>query len=162
MRIRQYEHTDALELWQLFFETIRRVNSQDYTPAQVEAWAPRKYDEWRWQQRMQRLSPYVCIRDDRIAGYADLQDSGLINHFFVRHDCQRQGVGHNLYQFIEQEAWDRNIWTLVANVSLTARSFFEAMGFDVVAEQEVTVGTERLNNLRMKKQLTSSEIGPIG
>ena len=42
--------------------------------------------------------------------------------------------------------------SLYAEVSLTARPFFERKGFAVEAQQEVPVGKQRLTNFRMRRR----------
>ena len=72
MQIRRYQHSDAEELRQLFFNTIRTVNLRDYSEAQVQAWAPRQVDIAEWCERLAEINPFVCVTDDMIAGCADV------------------------------------------------------------------------------------------
>ena len=46
--IREYRTEDRDALVQLFVETVHQVNARDYTPAQLDAWAPREQDLERW------------------------------------------------------------------------------------------------------------------
>ena len=39
MYLRKYQTTDCPQLTQLFFNTVHTVNSKDYTPEQLDAWA---------------------------------------------------------------------------------------------------------------------------
>lgn len=149
IHIRCYQTTDALALRQLFFNTVRRVNTKDYTQAQVAAWAPSDYDEQVWAQHMQTLNPLVAEIDGKIFGYADLQPDGLIDHFFCHHQYQGCGVGKALMQSILALAKQRNIHTLYSHVSKTAKPFFERFGFTVEQEQDVEVRGQVLTNFKM-------------
>ncbi len=151
--IRRYRPGEELELRRLFHDTVRNVCSADYTPEQVQAWAPDEYDEQAWQDRIAQNNPYVCIEGERIVGFADLQSSGYIDHFFVQYDRQGCGIGSRLMSVIEAEAAERGIHELTANVSITAEPFFAARGFEVVAPQEVSIGAVVFRNFRMKKRL---------
>src|SRR3546814_8321315 len=51
-----------------------------YTPEQLDAWAPVVHDKQDWANRIAALRPFVATIEDRVAGYADLQDSGYIDH----------------------------------------------------------------------------------
>ena len=158
MNIRKYKPGEEAELWRLYFHTIRNVNLRDYTWEQVRAWAPEHYDEANWRARMQGIDPYVCICDNQVVGYADLQPSGYIDHFFVHHQWQGRGVGKRLMQTIEAEALRRNLSHLSADVSITARPFFESRGFAVVATQRVDLGAATLTNFKMTKALRREPI----
>ena len=60
LQIRDFRPTDALEIMRLFHDTVHNVNSRDYTPEQVEAWAPALMDEPRWQERLRANFTYVA------------------------------------------------------------------------------------------------------
>ena len=154
MQIRRYQPSDAEELRQLFFDTIRTVNLRDYSEAQVQAWAPEQVDMTEWHERLAKIRPFVCVIDDVIAGYADVQPSGLIDHFYVHHQRQRQGVGRCLMQAIHDQAARLELTRLHSHVSKTARPFFEAWDFRVVKKQQVSVRGQVLTNYVMEKSLT--------
>lgn len=149
IHIRDYQASDAQILRQLFFNTVRRVNTKDYTQAQVAAWAPSDYDEQVWAQHLQTLSPLVAEIDGEIVGYADLQSDGLIDHFFCHHQYQGCGVGKALMQSILALAKQRNIHTLYSHVSKTAKPFFARFRFAVEQEQNVEVRGQVLTNFKM-------------
>jgi putative acetyltransferase len=46
--LRPYRRDDAPALLALFRDTIRRVNSRDYSPAQIAAWASDDIDTVSW------------------------------------------------------------------------------------------------------------------
>ncbi len=141
------------ELWSLFHHTIRRVNIRDYSEEQVRAWAPDQIDEQRWQQRMASINPFVAVIDGEIVGYADVQDDGLVDHFFCHHRHQGLGVGRALMTHLIRTAVSRGLTRMYSNVSITARPFFEHFGFTVETEQKITIGEISLTNYRMSRLL---------
>ena len=153
MLIRKYRPGEESELWNLFFNTVRSVSIRDYTVEQVRQWAPDEIDEGQWRDRIERINPYVCVHDGVIVGYADLQKSGHIDHFYVHHQWQGKGVGKRLFAWIESEAKKRALTQLTADVSITARPFFESRGFAVVTSQKVRLGDVVLGNFKMTKRL---------
>ena len=157
MLVRKYRPGEEPELWQLFFHTIRTVNLGDYTAEQVRVWAPDDVDPERWRARIEGIRPWVCVEGDVIVGYADLQDSGYIDHFFVHQAWQRRGVGRRLMETIEAEALSRQIPELSAEVSVTARPFFEAFGFTVVEVKDTAVGSVVMRNFAMARSLVAGE-----
>lgn len=149
MDVRKFRRGDEKELWELFYNTIHNVNIQDYTNAQLAAWAPHDIEMNVVVQKFSALDPFVVVRDGKIIGYADIQSDGYIDHFFCHHEFQGQGVGSLLFATLDKEASEKGIRTMYSNVSLTARPFFEAMGFSVEKAQLVQVGDQQLKNLRM-------------
>lgn len=153
MIIRNYRDSDAPLLWQLYFNTVRKVNSQHYSPEQVAAWAPRHFDPQLWQARMAALEPFVGEIDGVIVGYTDLQSDGLIDHFFCHHAYQGCGVGSALMSHIFKVGKACHITRYYSNVSITARGFYELMGFEVVQAQKVQIRGQTLDNYLMQKRV---------
>lgn len=151
MHIRKFEQGDTQQLWALFYNTIHRINIRDYNEAQVAAWAPRDIDMNFVARKFRDINPYVVVEEGVIIGYADIQADGYIDHFYCHHEHQGRGVGRMLFKILMQEAKDRRIQYLYSNVSVTARPFFEVMGFSVEKEQLVPVGDQLLRNYRMSR-----------
>ena len=91
MRLRRYRTEDLPILARLFGETVRQVNCRDYTLPQVEAWAAGEADLLTRDSWFQRLYTLVAEADGRIVGYGNVEDTGYLDHLFVRWDCQGQG-----------------------------------------------------------------------
>jgi len=149
--IRNYVENDAQKLWNLFFTTIRTINRRDYTQAQVEAWASDLVVSDYWLKRMNGLSPFVAEIEGVIAGYTDLQSDGLIDHFFCHHAYQGKGVGRALMNHVFELAEERGVPRLYSEVSITARPFYEHMGFRCIEEKMVDVRGQRLKFNVMEK-----------
>ncbi len=143
-----------MELWQLHHDTTRIIIGQAYTPEQVRRWAPDAMEPW-WNDRMAQSNPFVAEQDGKIVGFAELETDGHIDRFYCHHQWQRRGVGRKLYQAIEDEASRLGIRLLFAEVSVTARKFFESMGFEVTVEQNNIVCGAVARNFRMQKRLDS-------
>lgn len=156
MLIRRFQSADAPALWSVFYSAIHELACADYSPEQLEAWAPREPDADKWAARMEGIQPWVAEIDGRIAGYADLQADGYIDHFFVAAAAARRGVGTALMRRIHDTASQRGIRRLYCDVSITARPFFGRFGFQVQAAQQVSVRNVVLDNLRMQKELPAA------
>jgi len=151
--IRRYVENDAKLLWEIFFNTVRCVNSRDYSLEQVKAWAPESIDFDAWGKRMNGIDPFIAEIDGLIVGYADLQDSGLIDHFYCHHEYQGQGVGRALINHLFSIGRKRGIKRCYSHVSITAKPFYAHFGFSVHHEQQVDVRGQKLTNYLMEKSL---------
>ena len=151
IEIRKYQESDALDLWAIFYHTVRNVNLRDYSQAQVEAWAPDGFSSEIWKRKMNLLSPFVAEIDGKIVGYSDLQENGLIDHFFCHHEHQGQGVGRQLMEHVLRMGELQGITRFYSEVSITARPFYERFGFNVIQEQTIEVRGQNLCNFVMEK-----------
>ena len=149
MRVRKFINGDEHELWELFYNTVHAINIYDYNQAQVDSWAPADLDVNIEIKKFRKINPFVVIKNEKIVAYADIQSDGYIDHFYCHHQFQRQGVGRLLFSILKKEAIKNVISQMYSNVSITAKPFFEAMGFLVEKEQIVLVENQEFKNFRM-------------
>jgi putative acetyltransferase len=137
----------------LFVQTIRSACKEDYTPAEIEAWAASANDAARWKGKLEHQYVIVAETPDELVGFASLDGADVVDLMFVHAGFQRKGIADRLHHAVEQEAIRRGAHVLYANVSLTARLFFAHAGYDVVAERLVTVRDAILRQYQMAKPL---------
>lgn len=133
--------------------SVHKLACNFYNREQLEAWAPKTYDTQNWANKIATLRPFVAVLDGQIVGYADLQPSGYIDHFFVAGDFPKHGVGAALVEHIQQKAKKQNIPELFAYVSLAAEAFFAKHEFLVMHHQSVIINGVLMNNALMAKKL---------
>jgi len=153
MKLRRFEIGDEPALYKVYHSAIHLIASRHYTPEQVQAWAPDVIDPDHWQRRMRDLKPYVVQKGGEVLGYADLQPTGYIDHFFVSGKHQGSGIGTALMRRIHEEAAAMDIPALSSDVSLAAEGFFMRHGFAVTERREVRVRGVLLPNAAMRKEL---------
>ncbi len=159
MQIRPYRTGEEAELRQLFHAAVHQTASRHYSPQQCEAWASVSYDIAAWAERIQSVNPFVVVVGDQLAGFADLQESGYIDLFFVHPRWTGKGIGRSLMQHLMSEAAHRGITELTADVSLAAEKFFASNGFVVVDRQVVELRGQLLPNARMRYVTQAAEPG---
>lgn len=156
MPLRLLQDADIPAIAALYYNTVRRVNARDYNPQQIEAWAPEIAPDAFWLSRFANYQVVVAEQDAGIAGFAEFDNlGGRIDCFYVHHAQQRVGIGTALLNYIEHQARRRNLHRLFADVSITARPFFEKNGFAVMAEQESLYRGCTFKQYAMEKVLSS-------
>lgn len=129
-------------------------NSQLYSPEQFHAWAPEIYADSFRPARFARYSVFVAEMSGTIAGFAEFENTGHIDCFYVHCEMQGQGVGTRLQRLIEQDATNNQLTKLFADVSITAKPFFESRGFNVVREQIKAFRGSRFKQYVMNRHLS--------
>ena len=153
LTLRRWRPGDEAALWQLKYRTIHSINRRDYSAAQCAAWAPEDLDPVLWQQRVAGMDPFVAELNGELAGFADLQADGYIDHFFVSGSHARQGVGTRLMMCLHEEARLLGIGELTADVSKTAEPFFALHGFHVEEIRYPVRRSVMIPNALMRKKL---------
>lgn len=143
---------DLTEMQKLYVDTITTVCKDDYSPEQLKAWTSSIENRQRWTDIL--TSQYILIAelDNKIVGYITLHNNNYIDLLFVHKDYQRQGIADKLYVEMEKEAIKQKGTFLSADVSKTARPFFEKKRFVIIQEQtNIRQGVEIIN-YKMSKQ----------
>jgi putative acetyltransferase len=153
MHVRRFQPGEELALFEIYYSAIHLIARNDYSEEQLNAWAPLDTDRELWVNRMRGINPFVAEIDGNPVGYADVQENGYIDHFFVSGNHPRQGVGKALMQIIHREAKRLNITELTSNVSQTAQPFFDRFGFVIVEQKTSVIRGVELRNALMRKGL---------
>lgn len=147
--LRPYRPEDCRETARLFYQTVHQVNARDYSPGQLDAWAPEDRDLQAWDQLFRDHFSLVAERDGQIVGFGDMDVSqAYLDRLYVRWDLQGQGIGAALCSALEEQAGGRSI---CVHASITAKPFFEKRGYRVLKEQQVQRKGISLTNYVMEK-----------
>ena len=158
MTIRRYRPSDTPALLALFHDTVHAVNARDYSPEQLNAWAPPTQDADAWTARLTARDTLVAEDGPLLVGFCDLEGDGHLDHLYCHANYQRRGVGTRLLEGIEQIAREKGITHLTTEASITARPFFEARGFQTLQAQTVHVRGLAFANYRMEKEIMEKEL----
>lgn len=155
VEVRPYGNQDAPDTLKVFLAAITETASADYTAQQIQAWADADgRDLERWGAAMLGRGSVVGIVGGQVVGFSDVSPDGYVDTMFVAPTFLRRGVASALLASCEQRAREGNVGELTADVSITARPFFERHGFAVVAEQNSVTRGVALRNFKMRKPLS--------
>ena len=148
--IRKYQAGDELAIGRIYYDAVHQLTCDDYSEEQRNAWAtPIESDpDWaeKWRKRCELKQPWVAVVDDTVAGFIEFEADGHIDCTYVSPDHAGKGHMSAFMKRIFEEARQANLIRLYAEVSITARPFFERHGFRVVRENPHQVrGVPSLN-----------------
>lgn len=146
--------TDHLaELQRLFVDTISSVCSADYNAEQIKVWTSSIENKDRWNDIISNQYVLIAKYEDKIVGFATLSNRNYLDLFYIHKDFQGLKIASKLYSNIEKEALRCEQSEITSDVSITARPFFEKIGFQVLTEQTVLRQSVEFMNYKMKKVL---------
>ncbi|MEO8890333.1 MAG: GNAT family N-acetyltransferase, partial [Coleofasciculaceae cyanobacterium] len=96
---------------------------------------------------------FVADQSGLIVGFGELEPDGHIDCFYCHKNYQGRGIGRQIYQTIEAKALNLGLTRLFVEASITAKPFFQHMGFSVMQQQQVFCRGETFINYLMDKQL---------
>lgn len=138
----------------LFRDTVLNVNARDYTEEEVKDWTSCWEKTERWKELLLN-NQYVGAFDKQnvLVGFASMDKGGHLYSMFGHKDFQRKGIATLLLSEVERIAEKYGVIYITSEVSLTARSFFEKKGYEVVKIQKYKANRLELTSFVMRKLL---------
>jgi putative acetyltransferase len=148
LTIRPATAADVPALSDLIRRTVRLSNAGDYT-APVVALISANYAPDKVAQLLVERDVFVCLDGRRIVGTIGLGGDKL-RSLFVEPGLQGKGVGARLVAHLEAHARQAGVAELQLSSSITARGFYERLGYRLIRFDEREDGSTFL----MSKTLT--------
>ena len=139
LTIRPCVPADAPALRRIFYDAVHTACAADYTPAQLDAWAPKDYDPAAWAETLFCRTVLAAERDGALLGFGSVGPDGYLDLLYVRPERQGQGLGAALCDALE-------------GLYPVGR---ETRGWRVVRAQRVERRGQALENFVMEKELTA-------
>jgi putative acetyltransferase len=145
--IRTATTDDATALSALIQNAVRTSNARDYPQAIIELICE-NFTQDMVIEKMAQRDVFVAVRDHVIVGTISLGD-GKLHSMFVEPRLQGEGIGRCLVKHLERHAVSRGLSVLRLSSSITAKLFYEKLGYELVQFEERPNGSTFL----MRKSL---------
>ena len=128
MEVRRARVEQAQAIIDLHADTVRRINSRDYTPEQIDAGLGKR--ELQITETMIRNGQYyVCVNaNGELLGVGRVQSNRLFG-LYVSAEHQGEGVGTALLSRMEKDAVRAGIAEIEADSTATAEEFYNSRGY---------------------------------
>ena len=131
--IRRAKHEDAEGIIIAHVSSIRNICSKDYTPAQIEAWAGRKFRAELWCQTIDRDYVWIIEHEGKILGFGHLalmsEELGEIMGLYLIPPAIGKGLAKALFAELFKTCQDNQLKKINLHATITAKSFYETLGF---------------------------------
>jgi putative acetyltransferase len=158
MQVRRARIEEAQVIVDLQVDTIRRINSRDYSEEQINAWLRhRRVDHFEW--LISHGHCYVCLddREDNIVGMGTIRGNEVLQ-LFASADRQRQGIGSAILRQMEECALLQGFETVELDSSLSAVGFYERRGYEEIGrKQRDWGGNVTMTVVPMRKELNAGQ-----
>ncbi len=147
--IRKAEAHDVEEIIRVCQHSILNACTHEYSPVQRKAWSVAVDNKDRLLKAIQDQYFLVAVLDDEIVGFGSIHNGEYIDFLYVAANHLRKGIADRIYEELVSESRRKNSSYLWANVSKTARPFFERKGFEVEKENVRHLQGVEIVNYRM-------------
>ncbi len=157
MIIRPYHQEDAEEISSLVRRNLLEVNIRDYPAEDMEQMAA-GYDGDKIRGVADSGHLYVALDQGKIIGSGAItpldgsEAESLLQTVFILPEYQGQGVGRALLQALEADHYFLRARRVVANASITARPFYEKMGYAYPSGRPVLIDNDYYEMEKLKAE----------
>lgn len=134
--LRKYQQSDLKDILAIFNGTVQAINKKDYTQQQIEQLIQLKPDYEQWDTRLSSTYSVVALNRMEVIGFGNITDSGELDLLYVDKKWIGYGIGKMLAKDLINHALKTGAKELTVYSSITAKPFFESLGFELV-EQKV-------------------------
>jgi putative acetyltransferase len=153
LALRPFLASDTPLLAEIFRASVEDMGADDYTEAQVAAWASAADDEAAFGKRLGGQLTLIATMDGSPIGFASLKGTDEIDMLYVHPAAAGEGAAKMLLDALERLATSRGAARLIAEASDSAHDFFRQHGFVDRQRNTVSHGDEWLSNTTMEKPL---------
>ncbi|MET0154697.1 MAG: GNAT family N-acetyltransferase [Rickettsiales bacterium] len=151
--LRPFIPSDINAVNDVFTQAVRIRTAPHYSDEQRRAWAPDRHDKSARIAKCLRCATRLAVIETRVVGFVSAEANGHIDMLYVRPEHTKKGVGGILLAWAEDYAAGEGAQRFFAEVSITARPFFEKKGFFAVKEQKVELNGVIFINYEMIKRM---------
>lgn len=148
-----YDTTHIPHLMELFFETIKTSNPEDYNLEEIAAWTPDTSDLERWTERISNNYCILAKIDQSVAGFAEISPVGNIDMIFIHKDFQGKQIGKQLVNQLETYATEQQMTKITVETDKKTLPFFSGQGYSIKDENTIVIQNVELKNILLEKQL---------
>lgn len=153
MQLRAFKPADTPVLLELFRDTVQHVNKKHYTSEQIEAWTSGDGNLKSWTHRQSANITIVAEAKNVIVGFGEMNKAGNIEMLYVHKNYLQKGIASSIVGFMEEQATKLELPVLTTEASITARPFFEKLGFKLENAEHKIRNEVVFIQFRMLKQL---------
>ena len=125
--------------------SIQQICSKDYSPEQIKYYSDVKYTEYRWKQSIENDLHLSVEFQGRIEGmcHAKVRENqtGCLEGLYFTPVVAGHGVGREVFELALTYFRDHDVKRIYLTGTITARGFYEKMGFKAVSYTHLTLPT---------------------
>ncbi len=155
MKIRKAKIEDANQIALLCQNTIKYVNSKDYTKKQIKAWLTKNTTVHVRNKLGYKNRPHFIMLDkEKIVGVVAAKlDKKEITGLYVYKKYLGKGIGKMLLHKMEQHMQSQGLNRIQLHSTLTAFNFYKSKGYKKIKQEEQKMDGVLIPSILMKKNL---------
>lgn len=153
MKIRLAKDKDCAAIARLHRQTIRNINSKDYTEDIIHTWSSITNAE-RFHSSANKCKRWVAIQNNKIIGFCDHSLGGEFWGLYVHKDYIGKGIGSHLLKVAEDSLKKQGTKIVTLKATITAKEFYKKQGYKIIKKDLHPIKDKKLSIFIMTKTLS--------
>ncbi|MFT4683316.1 MAG: putative acetyltransferase [Flavobacteriales bacterium] len=153
IQLREATPVDLQSILKVFTDCIDITAVPDYNEEQRRVWKSSALTPEKWLDRIHQQAFWLACEEDKVAGFATLENNNYIDCMYVSPGFQGNGIAHLLLETIEDLAQRKGTQLISSDVSHTARGFFEKNSYQIIHTNQIEKDGVVLVNFKVEKHL---------
>ena len=154
IQYRWADHSDYIELGEVMFVAVREGRSL-YNEQQRTAWVTSPRIGAEWDERLSQQNIALAISKGTIVGFMSLSEQGYLDLAYIRPEHQGTGIFRRLFNMINSLAVSQDQGRIWTHASLMAQPAFEAIGFETLSEESVSLNGQKFDRFVMQLKIAT-------
>lgn len=159
IQFRPARSADADRILEIKQQSIEEIDTDYYTPVQIEAWRPTGAERSDFKRAIEsnEFDILLAVRGEAVVGYGVLNThQNRIEALFVHPEFSGNGIGTSLVRQFESRARIEGLDKLTIVSALNAKRFYESLGYWDCGRKTRTIRDFELQFALMRKQFDTS------
>ena len=152
MKIRLARDEDCAEIARLRRQTIRNINSKDYSEEIIHNWSAQANAQ-NFTENTDKCKRWTAIDKSKIVGFCDHSFECELSRIYVHKNYLRKGVGSRLLEVAEDSLKKQGCKKINIESTITAKKFYEKNGYKVIKKAIHKTGDIKATIYKMSKKL---------
>ena len=156
MIVRKARLKDAPIISKVMRDTIKIVNSKDYSADKLNIWLnTNRITKIKERTKDTNKINFVAVIHNKVVGVASLYfKEKELGSLYVKHDTHEKGIGTKLLQYVEEYAKKKGLKELKLGSTITALDFYKNRGYKTTKKKHnVILQGVRIPCILMSKRL---------
>ena len=150
--IRRAKDADFAAAARLHRQTIKYINSRDYTPDIIRVWAAQTSAQ-KFRDSAKLCKRWVALDQGKIVGYCDHNFTCELWGLYIHKDYIGQGLGTQLLQTAEESMRQSGCKNIRIKSTISAMAFYQKNGYQVLKQDWHTIANHKLKIFLMSKSI---------
>ena len=151
MNLRQITLKDQIILKNIYFDSIKSIDENIYSPEQKSIWSSQAWVNQEFQKSITKGKGFIMEHLNNHIGFAIRYPDRKLSLLYVKGNFTRKGIGNILIKAIEKEAIKEGVKSIQTDASLLSYKLFIKNHWKIISKEKIILQETAFYRYKMFK-----------